>query len=698
VKKYFLFPCLFFLSTHLLLAQVKPKPKQKEPAPTQKEMEEAMQEAQKELDAMSPEDKRLMDSMGIKMPSMKNIPKVSDKQLAAAWDDENRLVPKKDAARLSAIPATPSEANLSPFIIKVNTAFVNCLPPVEKVNAESAYQSVKQNAGISGSNAAISFWLMGSPLTATYIMGKICQEDPGNIDNINNYAAMLSMAGAEQAAIPILQNLNRRFPGNSTLLNNIGQAWFGLGDMEKAGRYLDSAIRIYSYHAEANYSKCLIEESKGNTAAAVEAMLRSIRKSYSAEKENKLKKLGRKLSSKDVDFPFPMPQDPLGLEKFSWPGYPKTVTESKILEAAWTVFKEKCDAEINQLNAKSAQLEQASVEAIQKRTNAIIQASNSGGRGSVQFLPWFAPVATLKLNYLVDDKDGRLEQQLKTRARAWEDVLMHISQFSAEKDASEKVLSEKYDPLIGEGRPNPLAEYCNAVNGVRNQFLEKANREVEMFQKNMIEEERKMTNDQVYYAQYINWPEEFEVIKVHAKMKWLTLIKNQGVQFQDKGPYCVSGELDQDKIQKMGKLQAFDEVACKYHSKVDFDIMDFRNDCSFFEARLKLGPLNYTRKIDSDDHDRLIAASLQITASAGKGFEKGPVKAEAKAEVGGKLEWNDKEFTNWEVWSELGLSGGSNLGYGDKSIDIASVNARIGMNSGASVTGKILSQTFNLGK
>lgn len=656
-----------------------------------------MQEMQKEMDSMSPEDKRMMDSMGIKMPSTKNIPKVSDKQLAAAMEDENRLVPNRDAARLSAIPATPSDASLPSFIIKVNTAYMNCLPPAEKVNAEAALQSVKQNGSIKGSNAAISFWLMGSPLTALYIMGKNCQDDPANIDNINNYAAMLTMAGAEQAAIPILLNLNRRYPGNTTILNNIGQAWFGLGDLEKAGRYLDSAIRIYTYHSEANYTKSLIEESKGNTNAAVEAMLRSIKKSYSAKKADKLKKLGKKITGKDVDFPFPMPQDPLGLEKFSWPDYPKTVAESQVLAEAWKVFREKCEAEISELKAKSTQLEQAFVEALQKRTNAIIQASNTG-KIPDQVLPWFAPVATLKLNYLVDDKDGRLEQQMKKRGKAWEDVVLHLSQYGDEKDAREKQLDVKYDPLIGEGRPNPLKEYCNEVNGVRSQFLEKANKEMEMYQKNMLEEERKVTNDQVYYAQYINWPEEFELIKVHAKMKWLTLIKDQEVQFQPIGPHCVIGETDEEKIKKMGKLQAFDEVACKYHSKADIGLIEFKNDCSFFEAKLKMGPLNYSRKIDSDDHDRLIAASLQIVVSAGKGIEKGPVQAEVKAEVGGKLEWDDKEFTNWEVWSEVGASAGSNLGYGDKSIDIASVSARIGMSSSASVTGKILSQTFNLGK
>lgn len=58
-----------------------------------------MKEMQKELEGMSPEDKRMMDSMGVKMPSMKDIPKVTDKQLADAWEDENRIVPKVDAVR-----------------------------------------------------------------------------------------------------------------------------------------------------------------------------------------------------------------------------------------------------------------------------------------------------------------------------------------------------------------------------------------------------------------------------------------------------------------------------------------------------------------------------------------------------------------------------------------------------------------------
>jgi len=66
-------------------AQPKPKQKEKEKPPTQKEMDDAMKEMQKAMYEMSPEDKKAMDSMGIKMTDMKSIQKnvagITDVQL-----------------------------------------------------------------------------------------------------------------------------------------------------------------------------------------------------------------------------------------------------------------------------------------------------------------------------------------------------------------------------------------------------------------------------------------------------------------------------------------------------------------------------------------------------------------------------------------------------------------------------------------
>ncbi|WP_315821415.1 hypothetical protein [Paraflavitalea speifideaquila] len=72
MKKYVLL-LLFIAVTAAGTAQTKPKPKPKEAVPTQKELADMMKEMQSAMDGMSPEDKKMMDSMGIKMPDMKGL-------------------------------------------------------------------------------------------------------------------------------------------------------------------------------------------------------------------------------------------------------------------------------------------------------------------------------------------------------------------------------------------------------------------------------------------------------------------------------------------------------------------------------------------------------------------------------------------------------------------------------------------------
>lgn len=232
----------------LLAAQ--PKPKNADKPPTQKEIADMMKEMQKAVGEMSPEDKKMMDSLGIKVPTLKDIPKVTDKQLAEAFEEENRIVPVKDVKAIAGMSKTPlTIASLPAFLSATHSKVAAELQPQSKTKGEEVYQLVKaqhQSAAEAG-NAAMGLWIMGKIELALYVMGKACTDDPTNVDNLNNYASMMSMSGAEQLAIPILDILNRQFPRNSTILNNLGQAWFGLGEIKKAEQYLDSVIRIYAY-------------------------------------------------------------------------------------------------------------------------------------------------------------------------------------------------------------------------------------------------------------------------------------------------------------------------------------------------------------------------------------------------------------------------------------------------------------------
>ena len=105
--KKILFISFFLLATAMAFSQVKPKKAPVEKAPTQKEMQEMMKDVQKELDNMSPEDKKMMDSMGVSLPAMNTLPVFTDEQLQQGASVSSAIIPEKDIARIASISKTP---------------------------------------------------------------------------------------------------------------------------------------------------------------------------------------------------------------------------------------------------------------------------------------------------------------------------------------------------------------------------------------------------------------------------------------------------------------------------------------------------------------------------------------------------------------------------------------------------------------
>lgn len=476
-----LFIALFLLSVTVTFAQTKPKQTPAEKAPAQQDMQDMMKEAQKMMDGLSPEMKKMMENSGMKVPDMKTVGNktsgVTDGQLQKAMEDENRLVPVKDMARISAISKTAlSEASLPVFLTSVHSKVISQLKPEAKQKGEEIYQMIKKeySTDVATGNTAASLWMLGKAELAIYMMGKVCVDNPSNSNNLSNYASMLSMSGAEQLAIPILDNLNKRFPENSTILNNLGQAWFGLGDIEKAEKYIDNVIRIYAYHPQANITKSYIEESKGHKAEAVEAMKKSVKHAYTPEKEDRLRKMGYKLQGKDVPWPFKINPDPLGLSAFRHPKFPASVDESIVLEEDWAQFKRECTSEITKLNFQFKQAEEFSIREDEKRKKeAMDEVKNAitgkNTTGSVTILPFFSQKAILKLEEKNADKDGSTKFKY---IRAVEDLTDYVKSRAIVQQTYEieiKKLNEREDDQLGQGMANK--DFCPQKKDLANVFL-----------------------------------------------------------------------------------------------------------------------------------------------------------------------------------------------------------------------------------
>jgi hypothetical protein len=677
MKKYFFTLAILFAAS-IAFAQPGKKPAAKEKPPTQKEMDEMMKEMQKAMDEMDPENKKAMDSMGIKMPDSKNIKKsmagVSDAQLKKAYEDDSRIVPLKDAARIAeALATTLSNAEVSTYIHNTQQWVLSKLSANTKVKgAEILQQLINQKSSVS--NTAVGLWMEGKPTLALYLMGEACKATPSNAINLNNYASFLTMCGGQQMALPILINLNKRYPNNSSILNNIAQAWLGLGDIPRADKYADSTLRIYAAHPQANMAKSLIEESKGNTTAAISFAKKSISKAYSHEKESRLKKLGYDLKSDDVNWDRPMPQDPMGLEKFTWPEYPLNVEQNKELEKQWHVFKTECREKINELKIKQQQAEQDYLTISANRNQAVLEASQKGG--NVQLIPGYAAKAMIKFGPSVNDINGNMSFAFANEMEKITKVLSDVGKNSDLLEEQQKLLDKKYEDQIGEGKSNPFDAICNAENGIRSEFLTAVNGRLQSAYRSYLNYVNRRSSDLLYYYQYTLWPEGFELAKINAQLSWLTQIADQQVYFKDKSHWCST---TQPKNKKIDSLKNFDDVACQYVSTMDLGCYKIISSCSNLTGQFDCGgvQIDYKSNVETGKYSGTAIVGIS------KGID-GPMGMEAEATLAGVVEWDNSGFTDYGAIARVAANAGGQT--------IAGGEVRATINSGVSTSGSTILQ------
>ncbi len=90
------------------------------------------------------------------------------------------------------------------------------------------------------------YLLQRAPQEAILLAAKAALLDPGRDMNLNNLAGLLVIGGAPYPAIPILKTLVAKYPDHSMVLNNLGQAYAGIGAKDSAMVYLLRCIKKYT--------------------------------------------------------------------------------------------------------------------------------------------------------------------------------------------------------------------------------------------------------------------------------------------------------------------------------------------------------------------------------------------------------------------------------------------------------------------
>lgn len=548
-----LFLVLIFTCSNIL-AQNKPKPaRPQEKPPTQKEMDDMMKEMDNILKNMTPEEKRMYDSMGIKLPNMKNMPRFTDKQMADAWEDENRVVPAKKTALINVLPKTIfTKEQLLAFIKKTNTSILSLIKPEAKQMADKINEQFRNDPyyGYMIASAANGMWMMGYKESATYLMGKAAEAIP-NADHLNNFASYLTMGGAAHIAIPILEKLNSVHKNNSTILNNLGQAWLQLGEEQKGEKYLDSAIRIYTYHPQANYTKCLLLKSRGKKAEAIAALHRSLKHSITTQKTNLLKELEAD-QYKPVTFYAPRVYYSTTFNLHEYAAMvPKTYATAlgSNVELQWRAFREYINKEKEKLTKQ--------IELVSKNVSAEEQAFFKKAQAAKFNIhsPYHSKAVERYNNY-TKDFDRRLKQYTENLAL----VIKQKTELTIKFNTALEKERKRFDEEIKNGA-NKQAN-CAGQLPIINEFLQKTN------QLNSKSNELSVSfwltefyNMYYYYPSTANTDASAQLIVLNLRMGFLERLYELFHE-SDLGYPCTSDLQKKPEYSIVKPLYDYDEVNC----------------------------------------------------------------------------------------------------------------------------------------
>ncbi|SFQ42249.1 tetratricopeptide repeat protein [Parafilimonas terrae] len=652
MKKTLVFVCLLLFFFSGIAQQTNPA--------NNKEVQDKIKQAQQQLDKLTPEQKKMMEQMGFSTntPSLPNG--TTDAQIALAVGGDG--VPKKNTVLIGAIPKIVlTSATVSSYIKTLNEYVEKNISAQYKPFGQQVYASLKTNHFKANeiANAALGYWVNGDLEPAVYLMSKACSDNSADDDMLSNFAAMLSMAGAPHRAIPLLEYLLKKYPDNTTIQNNLGQAWFYLGDVDKANVQLDKVVRAFAYHPQANYTQCLIQESKGNKTAAIEKMKNSLHYSYSLGKVNKLRKLGYSVKGSDMRKPFRPDPDPLALEKFVRPEAPKSYEDELRLSADWDAFQK-------QVYEKMNALAQASIPAQQANAKEAERLYNQYQKGGVTAMTAKASSneniyrKTAEKNLEEMNKDGGAAYRLKAAKKQIDDLR---KDFVAKDELQRKTL-EKANSTIATSETELAKKgenigYDNCV--VQNKYSEwvykNYNLPLEEAYNNYLHQLKLKITEELYWRQFTENEATFESTKNNAKREWLAAISDTRNIATNKYGNC---NIEPTKSSNY-KLSDFDDMHCKFISVLDFGVYKQVFECGKSRMEFNAGGVsgNFNFKSDNAGKNQFTNGNIEVSAGKEISVSKGPLQVGASVKGGMGMEFSSNGVEDVYVTGEASVSAGA---------------------------------------
>lgn len=381
-------------------------------------------------------------------------------------------VPERDETELKLIKsasAISSTEQLRQEIERMTKALHAGLDDDDKDDVARTLKAFGGNQ-VALNNAAAIAWVQNCPGTALLLAAEAARIDVKNTNAVNTLAALLVQAGYVHKGIPLLEHLETLFPQDPTILNNLGQAWFDVGEKEKAKKFLGRCLALAPAHGAANASSGVIAQSEGKTAEAT-AHFKAAAEATSSPAA--IYELDRS------DTHFATPPGFLRLVRFHEyfnpyhyipPATQKNLDEAEAKEAEVKAFGELISKQLNDVTKLAGQFALVGQQ-------AMIQQMMMGGAksGGAQFD--YSHLDSKRLEQPLHDVVDRCGRATKEFEKLLSDFAFLTASARSREQALDHAWQEKYGDKIGEGNDPAEAEaalksVCEQKKGIAQECLD----------------------------------------------------------------------------------------------------------------------------------------------------------------------------------------------------------------------------------
>jgi hypothetical protein len=583
--------------------------------------------------------------------------------------------------KLKQLPAQPFTATAyKSYLLELHTKIAAAIKPQEKKKADDYIKNKKLVQSKDISNAALSAWLQYAPGASLYLYSKAVVENPADALAANNFAAFLMMGGLPEKAIPILEYWNQQKTGDASLLANLGNAYYRLGDMPAAMKYLLQCVQKDSLHPTANKLLCIMYLKKGDTQKAKDHGTRSISSCHDEQVIAILRKLNSKIRPGEVMSRFPrLPQKefPL-LKRIKLPVMPSSLDDMEPFAIELAAMKESIQMTIADIEAKSP----AASAAVQQK---VLMASFAGG---------ISPIRAKAQHIIMDG----LQTYQEDAARYGDVFQYHLKKLNVPHNASTKAIVKKYADQLnklegGEGGDEDkiaaleLAR-CNELNKENQTYLSELSALTNQHAQQLEYIHRKFYRDYANWAAY--WMPGTTVSFPSIQRDYLKSVLGILSDYKLLSKTNCSVPESEPLPAKNGTLQKWEDAYCaNSKGKLAFIALTLTWTCTSWGIE---GGEGFVGALEVNYADDGTFEDFTLEAGVGESFELGGGKL-GEIEIGASVKDFVKIGTNkatgkWEIKdvgikSEIALEGSiGNLGG-----EIKLIETSVAINAGVKTTG-----------